>query len=166
MKPFAAIFAAQPARINKGIEAMSNYLNEEPDIVSPPFIVSETKFYTSEMGSKLEKVYLTWPTLFHPEKLIDFKLAAMAWEDDSADEKGNRTVNIDPGYIFHGGLVLSTGKFRGHRLFIGQGLWAELTLNYHRGQFQAFPWTYLDYQLPEVQNYLRAMRKVYFKKIG
>ncbi len=161
MKPFAAIFAAQTAEIKEAIAAMSSHLNEEPDIVSSPFLVSETNYYAPEMGSELYKVYLTWPTLFHPEKLVDFKLSAMAYEDEKADGEGKRTVNIDPGYIFNGGLVLSTGKFRGHRLFIGRGLWAELTLNFHRGEFQAFPWTYLDYQQPDVQNYLIAMRRAY-----
>lgn len=158
VKPFAAIFSRERAAAVKAVLALNSIFGTEPDIISPEFAVVETTYYENEMGPDLVKVYLSWPDLISPERLAAIKLKAMAWEKDNAVD-GKRTANIDPGYIFSGGLVLSTGKFRGHRLPLGSGIWGELTLNYHQGRFLAFPWTYLDYQKPEVQVWLMMMRQ-------
>jgi hypothetical protein len=56
-----------------------------------------------------------------------------------------RAVNIDPGYISLGKLVLASTKNHGHRLYVGQGVYAEVTLTYQRGRFRPWPWTYPDY---------------------
>lgn len=160
VKPFAAIFARERANIVKGLLAVNGILGSEPDVLSPEFPVSETAYYEKEMGEGLMKIYAAWPGLISPESLVDIKLKAMNWENQTSVD-GRRIANLDPGYIFSGGLVLSTGKFRGHRLPLGRGIWGELTLNYHQGQFMAFPWTYLDYQKPEVQVWLMMMRQGY-----
>lgn len=160
VKPFAAVFASERGLIVEGLMGMSSILGSDPDILSPEFPVIETAYYEEEMGAGLLKVYASWPCLMSPEHLVEVKLAAMAWERGHS-LGGRRRVNLDPGYIFSGGLVLSTGKFRGHRLPLGRGLWGELTLNYHQGQFMSFPWTYLDYQRPDVQVWLMMMRQAY-----
>ncbi len=158
VKPFAAVFASTEALINEGLAGLSSILGQAPDLVSPPFALVETDYYEKEMGPGLVKLYASWPELRPAEELCQIKLAAMALEQ-SRSLDGRRLFNLDPGYIFSGGLVLSTGKFRGHRLPLGRGVWGELTLNFHRGAFLAFPWTYLDYQKPEVQLWLTRMRR-------
>lgn len=160
VKPFAAVFAGDRTRIVKGIMGLNAIFHDEPDIMSPEFPVIETAYYEKEMGPGLLKVYASWPRLINPETLVEVKLAAMEWEEGSV-KAGQRSANLDPGYIFAGGLVLSTGKFRGHRLPLGRGVWGELTLNFHHGQFMAFPWTYLDYQRPDIQVWLMMMRQTY-----
>jgi hypothetical protein len=160
VKPFAAVFSRERGQILAGLEGLNSIFGEEPDIVSPEFPVVETAYYEKEMGTELRKVYASWPTGRSPEDLVEIKLAAMAWEREHA-LGGRRLANLDPGYIFSGGLVLSTGKFRGHRLPLGRGLWGELTLNFHQGQFMAFPWTYLDYQRPDIQVWLMMMRQAH-----
>lgn len=160
VKPFAAVFASDRTLIVEGLMGISSILNAEPDILSPAFPVMETAYYKEEMGADLLKIYASWPNLISPESLVEIKLATMAWERDNSPS-GRRSVNLDPGYIFSGGLVLSTGKFRGHRLPLGSGVWGELTLNYHQGHYMSFPWTYLDYQRPDVQVWLTMMRQAY-----
>ncbi len=160
VKPFTAVFAAERPWIGEGLAAMNAILGGEPDILSPEFPVVETAYYAEEMGHALVKVYASWPKLMAPEHLVEVKMAAMDWERQNSPG-GRRRVNLDPGYVFSGGLVLSTAKFRGHRLPLGRGLWGELTLNYHQGRFMAFPWTYLDYQRPDIQAWLLMMRQNY-----
>lgn len=160
VKPFAAVFAQDSGLIAEAIVALSGFLGEAADIVSPEFPVKETRYYEPEMGDSLKKVYASWPGPFTPDRLVVMKLFAMRYEDSRAVDT-RRVVNLDPGYIFSGGLVLSTGKFRGHRLHIGEGLWGELTLHYHQGEFQPFPWTYQDYKVPEIQAYFIQMRKAF-----
>jgi hypothetical protein len=56
-----------------------------------------------------------------------------------------RQVNIDPGYVSLGKLVLASTKDHGHRLYLAQGIYGEVTLTYQRGRFRPWPWTYPDY---------------------
>lgn len=158
VKPFAAIFASSEDFLVKGLMCMSSIIGCQPDIVSPGFPVNETAYYQKEMGSSLIKIYASWPKLMPPENLVQAKLATMECEK-AHSVAGRRLINIDPGYIFSGGLVLSTGKFRGHRLPLGHCVWGELTLNFHQGKFMSFPWTYLDYQNEQVQEWLLKMRQ-------
>ena len=162
VKPFAAGVAGETGAIVEGLMAVNRVLGEEPDILSPEFPVVETADYEKEMGPHLRKVYASWPSLVSPENLVDIKLQTMKWEQQKQNAPGGRRrANLDPGYIFSGGLVLSTAKFRGHRLPLGKGIWGELTLNFHQGQFMSFPWTYLDYQRPDIQVWLMMMRQNY-----
>jgi hypothetical protein len=158
VKPFAAVFAGAPGHIAAGLGGLNAILAEAPDLVSPEFPLVETDYYEKEMGPGLVKVYASWPGLRTPESLVEVKLAAMEWEGRHAQD-GRRPANLDPGYVFSGGLVLSTGKFREHRLPLGRGVWGELTLSFRRGTFQPLPWTYPDYQRPEVQAWLTTMRQ-------
>ena len=51
-----------------------------------------------------------------------------------------RKINIDPGYISLGNLVLATGKPFAHRPYLGSGIYADLTLVYQRGGFHPLEW--------------------------
>ncbi|MDR1678098.1 MAG: DUF4416 family protein [Deltaproteobacteria bacterium] len=166
VKYFLAAFGPDPKLLDFAVERLSREYLEgylgPVDIQSEDYVLTETDYYSKEMGDKLFKRYLTYTNLLFPEHLVYLKLLAMDLEKSSSTETG-RTVNLDPGYIFSGGLVLSTGKFSGHRLYLGRGLWGELTLHYHRGAFEAMPWTYQDYQKPQVINLLTVMRQNYLK---
>ncbi|MDR2367823.1 MAG: DUF4416 family protein [Deltaproteobacteria bacterium] len=166
VKVFLAAFGPEPKLLDAAVERLrreylEGYLGPV-DIQSPDYPLEETDYYAKEMGPNLVKRYLSFANLIFPEHLVYLKLLAMDIEDVTSRANG-RVVNLDPGYIFSGGLVLSTGKFSGHRLFLGRGLWGELTLHYHRGAFEPQPWTYRDYKKPEVIGILNAMRQSYQK---
>ena len=74
---------------------------------------------------------------------------------------GRRLVNLDPGYLARERLVLATGKNYTHRLYVGQGLYEEVTLIYQKGAWQSLPWTYPDYAGPDLLNFLDQARKKY-----
>jgi hypothetical protein len=169
VKYFLAAFGPDPAALDEAVGELAErhlqgYLGPV-DHQSPDYPVAETDYYSGEMGPNLVKRYLSFRNLLFPEHLVFLKLLAMEIERDRSPG-GRRLVNLDPGYIFAGGLVLSTAKFSGHRLYIGQGLWGELTLHYHRGSFEARPWTYMDYQRPEVIALLETIRRSYLKALS
>ena len=70
-------------------------------------------------------------------------------------------MNIDPGFLSHGRLMLATTKKTGFRIPLSDGIYTELTLYYARGEWQKLPWTYRDYQSPRVQEFLTKVRKMY-----
>jgi hypothetical protein len=58
-------------------------------------------------------------------------------------------------------FVLATGKNFTHRIYLGRGIYADLTLVYRGGGFQALPWTYPDYADARLQAFLlRARNKL------
>lgn len=166
MKIFLAAYAKTPELISEGTDRLRRAYEDGilgyPDIVSPDFPMTDTTYYEKEMGADLVKRYLSFPCHLTPDKIVDVKLCAMETERGMAPD-GKRTVNLDPGYIFAGGLVLTTGKFGCHRLYLGKGVWGELTILYQYGSYKPLPWSYRDYLRPEIQEYFIQMRKAYFK---
>ena len=79
-------------------------------------------------------------------------------------ENGQRKINLDPGFINHGRLMLATTKPTGFRIPLDLGIYTELTLYYARGQWHKLPWTYRDYQSERVQAFLTKARNTYLKE--
>ncbi|MBW1804141.1 MAG: DUF4416 family protein [Deltaproteobacteria bacterium] len=79
--------------------------------------------------------------------------------------RGKRRVNIDPGYISMERLVLATGKNYTHRIYLAGGIYADLTLVFHKGSFKPLEWTYKDYATPEVIGFFNALRDRYKNQI-
>ena len=70
-----------------------------------------------------------------------------------------RPVNLDPGLIEASKLVLATTKNYSHRIYIGDEIWAEVTLIFEKGQWRAMPYTYPDYKLPVYIDFFERLRK-------
>jgi hypothetical protein len=45
------------------------------------------------------------------------------------------------------------------------GIFAEVTLRYHAGAFEPWPWTYADYRLPFVHEFLHQAREYYRRRL-
>ena len=72
-----------------------------------------------------------------------------------------RKINLDPGFINHGRLLLATTKETGFRIPLKDGIYTELTLFWARGGWQKLPWTYRDYQSERVQKFITDVRRTY-----
>lgn len=130
------------------------------DLVSPWLAFDYTAYYAAEMGAALFRRVLAFKALVAQERLAEVKLATNAIEQRFSVE-GRRRVNIDPGYLLRERFVLATGKNFSHRIYVGQGIYADLTLVYTRGRFQALPWTYPDYAAADLQAFLSSVRDKY-----
>ncbi len=129
-------------------------------LLSAPLPFDYTDYYRPEMGPGLTRRLALFSQLVPPHDLVRIKRVCMSLERDLARE-GRRRVNLDPGLLSTGSLVLATGKYREHRICIGPGLFAELTLWYHHGRFHALPWTYPDYAGPKLRKVLEGFRNRY-----
>ena len=130
------------------------------DIVSAWFDFDYTRYYEPEMGGPLFRRMLAFKPLIRQDALAGIKLATNIIEQDF-QQKGKRRVNIDPGYLLSERFVLATGKNFTHRIYIGQNIYADLTLVYQNGVFQTLPWTYPDYADRPVLTFLGQVRKKY-----
>ncbi len=130
------------------------------DMVSRWYAFDFTDYYEAEMGRPLFRRLLSFSRLVDPGKLPDIKRTTNGLERRRA-ENGLRLVNLDPGYLVHSQFVLATGKNYSHRIYLGSGIYADLTLMFRKGRFESLPWTYPDYADRRIQRFLMCVRKRY-----
>jgi hypothetical protein len=137
-------------------------------LTSDVFDFDDTPYYEKTMGPALKKQLLAFEHLTDTGRLAETKLATNDWEEAYAGEHDwpePRPLNLDPGYITEAKLVLATTKDRDHRIYLGAGIFAEVTLFYHAGRWQNRPWTYPDYQRPEYHEFFSQCREFLRKKL-
>jgi Domain of unknown function (DUF4416) len=138
------------------------------DRVSAAFPFNQTDYYAEAMGTDLRKQFLAFRNLIGPDRLAEIKLHTNAIERELAEAGRHaepRPVNIDPGYLNLGKFLLATTKDQAHRVYLRDGIFAEVTLHFEAGAFVPWPWTYADYRLPAVLDFLREARAFYRQRL-
>lgn len=135
------------------------------DFMTEEFSFSEefSNYYDEEIGGEARRRILSFETLVSPDRQAEIKTYTNALEAEFSEGE-NRKINLDPGFLSHGRLLLATTKKTGFRIPLSDGIYTELTLFYARGAWQKLPWTYRDYQSERVQNFLTTVRKKYLKQ--
>ena len=134
----------------------------EVDCVSEEFSFSGefSNYYDEELGGEgLRRIY-SFKNTVDPDRQADIKIRTNEIEA-SFSVDGKRKINLDPGFINHGRLMLATTKAAGFRIPLKDGIYTELTLFYARGGWHKFPWSYRDYQSERVQKFLSEVREIY-----
>lgn len=120
---------------------------------------TQTDYYEREMGPGLWRQFVCFAPLVSRERLAEIKLATNALEQSLSRTDGRRRINLDPGLLSVENLVLATGKNFTHRIYLRDGIFAEVTLIFQGGRFQTLPWTYWDYAAVEVVSLLTVWRQ-------
>lgn len=134
------------------------------DMVSPWLDFDFTTYYEKEMGAPLSRRMLVFRDLIAQTRLPGIKQATNALEA-LYQQDGKRRVNIDPGYLLPERLVLATGKNFTHRIYLENGIYADLTLIYQKGAFRPLPWTYPDYADSRLVDFLTLVRAKYMQDL-
>ena len=136
----------------------------EWDLVSEEFSFSGefSTYYDSELGGEGRRRIYSFRRLVEPDRQAEIKEFTNALEAKFLGD-GGRRVNIDPGFLSHGRLMLATTKDASFRIPLARGIYTELTLFYARGGWQALPWTYMDYRSERVQSFLSKVRSIYLR---
>jgi hypothetical protein len=135
---------------------------------SPRFDFLETDYYGATMGQGLKKVFFAFQRPFDPAELVDIKLETNRWEAEYAAQAAHhepRPLNLDPGYLTLAKLVLASTKDFAHRIYLAQGIYAEITLHYQQHRWQHHQYTFPDYRredyhrfFDECRSWLKRMR--------
>jgi hypothetical protein len=143
VKLIASLLTGQPALLADAKSSLS-FIFGPIDFQGDLLPFDHTDYYAAEFGADLQRQIVTFQRLVDPGDLPAVKLQTneLEWSVAAA---GKRCVNIDPGYVSLGKMVLATTKNHAHRLYLGQGVYGEGTLVYRQGRFQPWPWTYPDY---------------------
>ena len=124
-----------------------------------------TGYYEEEMGRPLYRRWAFFRELVSQGRLPDLKWQALEIERQWAvNEK--RRLNLDPGLITAERLVLATGKNFSHRIYLGKGIFGDLTLIFLKGTYQSLPWTYPDYKDEWAIGMFNKIREKYLRDIA
>lgn len=158
--PVGAIMLIPDISTDSLIDALREYYGEDI-IVSRGFDVKEfTDYYAGEMGAEIRKYFYYAHSLQPLEGAEQWKTWTQSVEESYTEERtGQRRVNLDPGYLTQAKLVLFSMKGYAHRIYIRDGVYAEVTLQYRQGKFHPLPWTYRDYQAPEALSFWEDARE-------
>jgi len=129
---------------------------------SPAFEFTQTDYYRPTMGPELRKVFFTFTCPFDPAGLVEVKLQTNRWEQEYADLNRHaepRPLNLDPGYLTLGKLVLASTKDFAHRIYLARGIYAEVTLYYKHGRWQPGEWTFADYRREDYHRFFSLCRE-------
>jgi hypothetical protein len=141
----------------KAVEAWGPIARE-----SERFEFKETAYYDATMGAGLKKGFFAFQRPFDPERLVEIKLATNRWEEEYAAEAGKaepRPLNLDPGYLTLGKLVLASTKDFAHRIYLSQGIYAEVTLQYRHRRWEHHQYTFPDYRREDYQRFFSECRE-------
>jgi hypothetical protein len=129
---------------------------------SPSFDFNETDYYEPTMGAGLKKVFLAFAKPFDPARLVEVKLDTNTWEQEYAalgHHLEPRPLNLDPGYLTLGKLVLASTKDFTHRVYLDRGIYAEVTLYYKHDRWRHHEWTFPDYRREDYQQFFSECRR-------
>ncbi|MCK4657964.1 MAG: DUF4416 family protein [Phycisphaerae bacterium] len=133
------------------------------DLESETWPFDQTDYYEFEMGTGIGRRFVFFEELVSVERLAEIKRLTNDLEtsicDDVLQPHDRRPVNIDPGYMTLSKFVLATTKDYSHRIYVGRGIHAEVTLHYADGVWQPYPWTYPDYAAHTYHEFFESARE-------
>ena len=135
------------------------------EVVSPVIDFTYTDYYADEMGPSLKRVFCAFRDLIDPADLARIKLLTNALEEEFAASDARRPINLDPGYLTQAKVVLATAKNYAHRIYLSDGIYAEVTLHWRGGGWGPNPWTYPDYQSEPYGRFLAELRERYLHRL-
>jgi len=159
VKLISSIFSHEKMLIDLAIKEMEERFGQI-DWMSEVLAFDRTRYYEREMGWPLYRRFISFMKLIMPESIGDIKVITNEIEQAHLDNN-SRTMNIDPGYLTLERLILATAKNYTHRVPVGKGIYADLTLVFHDGTFKPLSWTYPDYAEEKVIGLFNLVRSNY-----
>ncbi len=125
-----------------------------------------TNYYEAEMGKNLFRKFVSFESLIQPDELAEVKVFTNELETQFFfPDTMNRRINLDPGYVVAGKMILATTKDQAHRMYLCKGIFAEITLQFRNKTFQPWKWTYRDYRTEEYIAVFNRIREIYMNQL-
>ncbi len=117
----------------------------ERESASYPFDFTD---YYRDIAASLLRCFFSFRGLRHPEGLVDWKRAAIDLERESQKRENacSRRVNVDPGYLDGARIVLASTKDNAQRIYLRDGIYAEVTICHRKSGWEKFSYTFPDFK--------------------
>lgn len=151
--------------LHRGISDLKKHFGEI-EFQSSVLNFTYTDYYFKEMGHPLFRVFITFAELRDPATLPSIKTVTNELEAEYASSNGgSRVLNIDPGFLTATAYILATSKNYAHRIYLGNGVFAQQELLFERRRIQTLDWTYPDYRSLEYQEIFKKLREMYLNQL-
>ena len=130
---------------------------------SQVFPFDQTDYYSNEMGEGLKRCFLSIKGLQSLEFSAEWKLKTLEIEKQLSN-KGKRRINLDPGYLDLSRVVLLSGKEGSHKIYLRNGVWADLVLLKDKGGYRNFSWTFPDIRTGRYDDFFLHLRAEFKKE--
>ncbi len=135
------------------------------DDLSDEFPFDSSNYYAPEIGENLKRLFISLKNTKNPSDLAEFKKNSITLEREFFTDKGKRLVNIDPGYLDSTKIVLASTKFGGHKIMLNHTICADMVLDFYKGSFRSFDWTFPDFKSGAYFEYFGKLRDLYQGKL-
>ena len=134
---------------------------------SERFEFTQTNYYVREMGSPLFRQFFVFKELISPELMADIKIHTNRLEEQQMvkHKTMGRVINLDPGIIMGGSMIVATAKNFSHRIPLKKGIYAHLEYMFTKKEVKELPWTYLDFRSKEYKDFFLKVRKEYLSEL-
>ncbi|MBE3143453.1 MAG: DUF4416 family protein [Planctomycetes bacterium] len=160
VKLIIGILAANETALAAAVKAISKSFGTI-DLTSDVWPFTQTDYYKDELGPNALRQFVSIEKLVDPGKLAQIKHDTNSLEQQLAGSLKlslPRPVNLDPGFIEPSKLILASTKNFSHRIYIGNKMFAEVTLMYEKGAWRHFEFTFPDYRQSCYQDFLSKAR--------
>ena len=155
---FTAVLISKDFNLNELVEILEKEFGKI-SVYSRKIKFIWSDYYEAEMGPELERVFMVFEDLVSKDEIIRVKRITDEIENKYSNN-GKRTVNIDPGLIALENIVLATNKAFFHRVYLGDGVYAEVTLYYKGKTYWPIEyWTFPEYRSTPVISFFNQVRQ-------
>ena len=160
VKLIIGILAADETTLAAAVKTISKSFGVI-DLASDIWPFTQTDYYKDELGPNALRQFVSIEKLIDPGKLTKIKHTTNKIEQKLAKKLKlslPRPVNLDPGFIEPSKLILASTKNFSHRIYIGNKMFAEVTLMYEKGRWRHFEFTFPDYRQSCYQDFFTKVR--------
>lgn len=167
VKLIVGMLSARPELLGRAVERLEAEYGPV-DVTGEVIPFGFTDYYEKDMGKGLLRQFVAMERLIDPGEIAPIKVATNAMEEAfaAAEAPPPRPVNLDPGYVTESKLVLASTKDFSHRIYLGGGIFAEVTLTYSHGRWTGGKWTFPDYASGAYDAFLDAARRKLRSQLG
>jgi hypothetical protein len=172
--PIVAMLAGNVAHFQTA-KAPLEHLLGPVELESDLYPFDGTDYYKDTMGLSIQRKFYSFQKLADPSLIADWKLAANTIEANLRQVihaaaapgavKVERPINLDPGYITGAKLVLATTKDFAHRLYLRDGIFAEITMGFRGDSWYSHMYTFPDYKSGAYDAFFSRVRDRHLRKI-
>jgi len=163
VKNFVSVIHSDKNLFESFMEQIASQFGEI-DTVSEAFDFDFTDYYKPEMGENLKRQFFSFKDLTEGDYIVEIKKKCLEFEENFS-ENGKRRLNIDPGYIDLYKLVLVSEKYMGHKIYLKDGICADLVLLLGKNKTNPFIWTFPDFKSKRYDDYILKLRKIYKQQL-
>ena len=161
--PFCAVIYSSEDIHLQALSFLVNSLSPVTFSLGPVVFSDFTSYYQKEMGEALKKMYYFFSTPVPLEDFHKIKLETNIYETSGLKKDDSRKVNLDPGYLTEAKFVLYSVKDYSRKVYINNGIYADVQLEFKKNTYTSHNQTYKDYKTfdfisfaNDARNYFRA----------